>query len=138
MFAECDELSLRVIVSVADGGLNSTDIETKTKIPASKLEGICSLLTDAKLIKQSDGVFTLCDDPNELTLYDALNRITNWQRWPSCPVDIDDHSDDLCPLHRRLENISVFVERQLRGSTVAALLSDPEHSRPLCNKLQES
>ena len=136
MFAECDEYSLRVLICVAEEPMPQTAIQEKTKIPAAQLPAIIDLLQQSDLVKQKAELYHLIPDANELSLYDALNRIKGWQRWSSCPLDVDDHSEELCPLHRRLENISALVERQLRASTLASLLTDPSQQRPLCNKLQ--
>ncbi len=136
MFAECDEYSLRVLICVAEEAMQQSTIQEKTKIPAQQLPAIIDMLIQAQLIRLDQGLYHLIPDPKELSLYDALNAIKGWQRWSSCPLEVDDHSEELCPLHRRLENISALVERQLRASTVASLLSDPSQQRPLCNKLQ--
>lgn len=138
MFAECDEYSLRVIISLCDNMLDRSGVCEKTKIAETQIDAILDLLLQSQLITVTNGTYQLLEDPRALSLFDVLNKIRSWQRWSSCPLEVEDHSEELCPLHRRLENISALVERQLRATTIASLVSDQDDLRPLCNKLQQT
>ena len=137
MFSEIDEHSLRVVVSLAEHAQTAIEIEEKTKIPKQQLSGIIDLLINSKVLSQTDNntQFKLTNDAEHLSIYDILNSIHPWQRWSQCPIDVEDHSNELCPLHRRLENVSSLVERQLRATSIKSLISNPDDLRPLCNKL---
>ena len=54
------------------------------------------------------------------------------RRIRSCPLDLESHGSQLCPLHRRLDEALASVEKAFGETTLANVLEEPSPSVPLC------
>jgi DNA-binding IscR family transcriptional regulator len=64
--------------------------------------------------------------PKEITILDAVNAIDPIQRIATCPLGLEAHGSNLCPLHGRLDNAYASVAEAFRNSTLADLIESPE------------
>ena len=62
--------------------------------------------------------------PEDLTLLSILDSVSPFQRIESCPLDLESHASELCPLHRRLDHTMGLVQDAFRATTLAELLSE--------------
>lgn len=57
--------------------------------------------------------------PEELSVYDVVQAVSPMTRIRECPLGLDSHGTNLCPLHRRLDEAAAMVEQAFRDSTIA-------------------
>jgi DNA-binding IscR family transcriptional regulator len=62
---------------------------------------------------------------------DVVNAVDRIQRIAECPMGIKGHTR-LCPLHARLDEALVMVERVFQGTTIHELVHSNSRIKPLC------
>jgi Rrf2 family transcriptional regulator, nitric oxide-sensitive transcriptional repressor len=142
MFSQTVEYALRAIVYLADQGgspCTTQQIAEVTHVPPGYLAKVMQSLSRAGLVSSQRGLhggFALAKSAKTLTVLDVVQAIDPLRRIESCPLGLEGHLS-LCPLHRRLDNAVVMVEKALRESTIAELLAEPSKGknvpRPLCS-----
>jgi Rrf2 family nitric oxide-sensitive transcriptional repressor len=138
MISQTAEYALRAIVYLADHTKENTTTEAiaeGTKIPVGYLAKIMQGLTKAGLVASQRGLyggFTLLKPPKELAVYDVVQAIDPIQRITTCPLGLEGHGSNLCPLHRGLDNATAAVETAFKKMTIHQLLNQPQTNRPLC------
>ena len=83
------------------------------------------------------GGFVLAREPEDLNMMEILNAVGPYKRIESCPLDLDEHSSDLCPLHRRLDQAMAMVQEAFEGTTLAEILSDDNPCPTLQTQLEK-
>ncbi len=138
MLSQTAEYALRAIVYLADHKGEAATVEAiagVTKVPVGYLAKIMQLLAKGGLVTSQRGLhggFTLVKLPKELTMYDVLECVDPITRITECPLKLENHGTNLCPLHRRLDNALMAVETAFRKTTIHQLLQEPNSSKPLC------
>jgi Rrf2 family nitric oxide-sensitive transcriptional repressor len=138
MLSQTAEYALRAIVFLADhvGEPTTTEaIAEGTKVPVGYLATIMQGLSKAGLVTGQRGLyggFALSRPPKELTVYDVVQATDPIQRITTCPLGIEGHGGNLCPLHRGLDNAMGGVETTFKRMTIHQLLNQPQSNRPLC------
>ncbi len=79
-----------------------------------------------------NGGFTLRKQASELTMLEVVNAVDPLRRFHECPLNLAHHGPNLCPLHRKLDDCALMVERELAGAKIADLLNVPQRRKPLC------
>ena len=139
MLSQTTEYALRAIVYLADNQSQMHTAETiasGTKVPVGYLAKIMQGLSKARLVNSQRGLhggFTLVKDPKELTVYDVVQAVDPIMRITTCPLGLEDHGSNLCPLHRGLDNAMGATEMAFKKMTVYQLLNQPKANRPLCS-----
>jgi Rrf2 family nitric oxide-sensitive transcriptional repressor len=138
MISQTTEYALRAIVFLAD---KPTDAHTAeaiakgTKVPVGYLAKIMQGLAKAGLVTSQRGLyggFTLVGTPKELTVYAVVQAIDPIRRISECPLGLEGHGNNLCPLHRGLDNAMLAVETAFKKLTIHHLLTQPQSTKPLC------
>lgn len=75
---------------------------------------------------------TLARAPDEITIFEVVEAVDPIQRIKTCPLGLDSHGVNLCPLHRRMDDALATVEAAFRHTTLAEVLAEPTESIPLC------
>jgi Rrf2 family nitric oxide-sensitive transcriptional repressor len=138
MISQTAEYALRAIVYLADqagAARTTTQIADTTQVPPGYLAKVMQSLTRAGLVKSQRGLnggFTLAHDPEHLSILEVVNAVDPIQRYPECPLGIENHGRRLCPLHHRLDQAAAMVEKAFGDTKVSELLSVPRNRRPLC------
>jgi Rrf2 family protein len=142
MISQTAEYALRAIVYLAaQPGEPRTvqQIAQATRVPAGYLSKVLQGLSRAGLVHSQRGLhggFTLNVPPGRLTVFDVVQAVDPIGRITSCPLGLKGHVN-LCPLHRRLDSAMALVEKALRESTIAELLTEPNPKKgipiPLCS-----
>lgn len=133
------EYALRAVVWLAiepDRAVGTPRIARATKVPAGYLSRVLQSLARAGLVTSNpgrSGGFRLARLPKDISVLDVVNAVDPIRRIDKCPLNIDDHGLNLCPLHRRLDAAIAATESAFRETKIAELLSDPSRSRPLCS-----
>jgi Rrf2 family transcriptional regulator, nitric oxide-sensitive transcriptional repressor len=139
MISQTAEYALRAIVYLADhpGEAHTAErIAVGTKVPVGYLAKIMQGLSRAKMVTSQRGLyggFTLVKLAKDLTVYEVVQAVDPIQRIHTCPLGIEGHGNELCPLHRSLDNAAMAIEMTFKRLTIEALLNQPAGSRPLCS-----
>jgi len=137
MISQTAEYGLRAIVYIAsrpDEPQTAQQIAQATSVPIAYLAKILHGLAKAKLINSQRGPhggFTLRTAPGDLSVFDVVEAIDPLARITECPLGLNAHCEQLCPLHKRLDDAAALVESAFRGATIAELLTDPSPARML-------
>jgi Rrf2 family protein len=78
------------------------------------------------------GGFTLARAADVLTILEVVEAVEPIGRIRTCPLGLETHGVNLCPLHRRLDDALAHVERAFGATTLAEVLAEPTTSIPLC------
>lgn len=140
MISQTVEYALRAIVTIAqhDGEpCTARKIAEITQVPSAYLSKLMQGLVRDGVVKSQRGLhggFVLTKSPENLTIWDVVDAVDPIRRIHECPLKIQSHGNNLCPLHRRLDRALETVESQFRQTTVAEVLSHPGSVTPLCEE----
>lgn len=141
MFSQTAEYALRAMVVLAsmplDAAHSSELMAERTKVPRHYLSKVLRDLSDANLVvaqRGPNGGFRLARPPEQISALDVVNAVEPIARIRACPLGNPAHVT-LCPLHRRLDDAMLMVEKSL-GSTSLVELRDTQVPLPLaCESL---
>lgn len=141
MLSQTAEYALRSVVFLA--GREQTPVTTQqlakaTQVPVDYLAKVLQTLGRTGIIhsqRGKNGGHQLARPAAELTLLEVINAVDPIQRIHTCPLRLQSHNVLLCPLHRRLDDAMLMIERAFAGSTILDLLQEPTTSKPLCNAI---
>lgn len=108
-----------------------------TEVPAPYLAKLMQRLVRAGLVHSRRGLhggFALSRRPHELSIWDIVAAVEPFKRIRVCPLRLGAHANELCPLHRRLDEAMETVESSFRGTALADLLIAAGGAVPLCAK----
>lgn len=138
MFSQTVEYALRAVVCLADRSptpQTTEQIARATLVPKPYLSKVLQGLHAAGIVELKRGIgggVTLSRRPDEMTILDVVNSVEPIRRIRECPLGLQAHGVNLCPLHKRLDQALATVEDAFRRSTLAELLNEPTSSHPLC------
>ncbi len=139
MITQTAEYALRAVVFLAKdpaGPHITRSIAEATQIPMGYLAKVMQTLVRANLVQSRRGLgggFTLGRRPEDMTILDVVNAVDPVQRIHSCPLNLPEHRESLCPLHRRLDRAMADIEEALGAVTIADILVGPGGRVPLGN-----
>ncbi len=142
MFSQTVEYALRAIVTIAqqDGQpCTARKIAEITQVPSAYLSKLMQGLVRGGVVNSQRGLhggFILTKTPETLTILDVVNSVEPLKRIERCPLGIQSHGTDLCPLHRRLDNAIEATEKIFCKTTIADILSEPGSVTPLCEEVK--
>ncbi len=140
MISQTVEYALRAIVTIAQHEgqpCTAKKLAEITQVPLPYLSKLMQGLVRGGLVTSQRGLhggFLLTSDPKNLTIFDVVNAVEPIKRILRCPLNIQSHGTNLCPLHRRLDNAMAATEKVFRETTVAEMLSQPGSVTPLCEE----
>jgi Rrf2 family protein len=138
VFSQTVEYALRAAVhlaSVAPAAQTTDQIAEVTLVPRAYLSKVLQSLTRSGIVQSQRGLgggMTLGRPADELTILEVVNAVEPVKRIRTCPLGLDAHGVNLCPLHSRLDQALALVERALGSTTLAEVLAEPTMSIPLC------
>ncbi len=141
MISPTAEYALRAIVALAQAGedaMVTKKIAEITSVPPGYLAKVLQILGKHNLVRSKRGLgggFVLARDPAEITILEVVNAVDPIKRIERCPLDIESHGQDLCPLHHRLDMATAQVEKAFAETSVADMLADTSRSTPFCTAL---
>ena len=134
MLSQTTEYALRAVAHLAaqsgDQSPTTQQISQATQVPSDYLAKVLQALSRAGIIRSQrgrGGGHLLARDPHKLTVLEVVNAVDPLPRIQSCPLGLKHHTE-LCPLHRRLDNVAALVEDSFRQTTIAELT--PDTTRP--------
>ena len=141
LLSEASEYGLRAVVWMAQCPAEPQkvkDIAAQIKAAPGYLVKVLQELAKAGILsarRGSQGGFLLERDPSRLTALDVINAIDPFERIATCPLALDAHALELCPVHRRIDDAMATIEENFRQLTIrdviahgAATKSDSPHS----------
>ncbi|MEN8006999.1 MAG: Rrf2 family transcriptional regulator [Candidatus Krumholzibacteriota bacterium] len=130
MFSLTIEYAMRAMVALGAGDgspMTTRQIAETMKVPQSYLSKVLQSLVRAGLVHSTRGLrggFVLAKEPGDLNMLEVLNAVSPYKRIEACPLDLEGHSSDLCPLHNRLDQAMAMVQRAFEGTSLAEILSE--------------
>jgi Rrf2 family nitric oxide-sensitive transcriptional repressor len=140
MISQTAEYALRAVACLSrDPGapMTTQQVADVTRVPMPYLSKVIQSLVRAGIVHSQRGLHggvSLLHSPESLTVYEVIQAVDPLQRITSCPLGIESHGTQLCPLHRRLDDAMCQVEQAFRQSTIADLMSEPSSSVPFCSE----
>lgn len=98
---------------------------------------VLQTLVEAGLARSQRGLgggFTLLRPASEISVLDVVNAVEPIERIRTCPLNLDEHQAQLCPLHRKLDDALATVESAFASTRVAELVDSRQGSTPLCSQ----
>lgn len=142
MISQTAEYALRAVICLAEAGeapRTTRELAEITRVPSGYLAKVLQLLAKAGIIRSQRGLgggFTLDTAPDTLTVYDVLQAVDPIRRIRTCPLKIESHQRCLCPLHQKLDDALAAMEQSFRCASIAAMLQEDPHRKPLCRDPQ--
>jgi len=138
MISQTAEYALRAMTFLAMRASAATgqEIADVTKVPAGYLSKIMQQLVKARLLHSQRGIgggFVLARPAAEISILDVINAVDPIKRLESCPLGIQSHGFNLCPLHKRLCDAIAGVEGAFAASTLSELIE--ESKSPACKSV---
>ena len=130
MFSRTIEYAMRAMVALAAGDgrpMTTRQIAETMKVPQSYLSKVLQSQVRAGLVHSTRGLrggFVLARKPEDLNMMEILNAVSPYKRIETCPLDVEGHSSDLCPLHSRLDQAMGMVQEAFEGTSLAEILSE--------------
>lgn len=137
MFSQTTEYALRIVVylaSLGDRPATIAQIAAATRVPAGYLAKVLVSLSRAGIVRSQRGLHggsVLARSADDVTVYDVVQAVDPILRITTCPLGLENHGVNLCPLHKRLDQAIATVEEAFRASTIGELVADPNPSKPL-------
>lgn len=138
MFSQTAEYALRAIIWLASNPefpFTSQQIARSTQVPPDYLSKVMQSLGRAQIVRArrgKNGGFILALPAADLTILDVVNAVDPIRRIRTCPLSLKAHRQNLCRLHRRLDQALEMIETAFRETSIADLLADSSSERPLC------
>ncbi len=131
MISRTTEYALRAVIYLAKAGSENTTaqrIAEATKVPEGYMSKVLNTLARAGIVNSQrgpSGGFTLTVLPADLTMLRVVESVEPLPRIKKCPLELEEHSGELCPLHMVLAELVNGIETKLAGTTIAELLNTP-------------
>ena len=138
MISQTAEYALRAMVFLAMRGAAATgqEIAEITKVPPGYLSKIMQQLGRCSLVNAQRGIgggFVLARKPEEISILNVVNAVDPIKKITSCPLGLELHGLNLCPLHKRLSQATAEMEAAFAQSHLSELVS--ESKSPLCTSV---
>jgi len=141
MISQAVEYSLRAMFMLARNPKQPCTVRQlaeMAQVPGAYLAKLMQGLVRAGLVESQRGLhggFMLAKEPAEVTIWDIVDVVDPVKRIRTCPLNVEEHGVNLCPLHRRLDQALAQIEASFRATTLAELLEEADPEAPLCRPL---
>jgi Rrf2 family protein len=118
----------------SDTAYTADQIAKATQVPAAYLSKVLQPLIKARLVQSQRGLgggFSLDREPEEISILEVINAVDPIQRIEVCPLGLEEHASNLCPLHKRLDDAVGLIEEAFAQTKISELLQTPANAR-LC------
>ena len=130
MFSLTIEYAMRAVLALAESDgrpMTNRSIAEIMKVPPSYLSKVLQSLARGGIVNSTRGLnggFVLARAAGMISMLDILDAVSPIKRIETCPLDVESHGSDLCPLHRRLDQAMADVQKAFAGTTLAELTSE--------------
>jgi Rrf2 family protein len=128
MLSQTAEYALRAIVALATGNgaaRTAQDLSRDSQVPLDYLSKVLHSLARAGILtgqRGRGGGFQSVKPASELTVLEVVTAVDPLKRIRTCPLGIAAHGENLCPLHRKLDDAVRSVEDAFAGTTIESLI----------------
>ncbi|MGV6813549.1 MAG: RrF2 family transcriptional regulator [Phycisphaerales bacterium] len=139
MLSQTTEYALRAMSCLAympDELVSTGHLAEVTLVPMNYLAKVLQLLAKADLINGRRGVgggYQLSRPASEISMLDVINAIDPIERITSCPLKLENHNGQLCPLHARLDAAANQLIETFQGISLHDMFAENSEIRPLCD-----
>lgn len=139
MFSQTTEYALRAMswLALSPETLVPTGmLAEKTKVPPHYLAKVLQQLAGARLISGRRGVrggYKLARPAANISLLEVVRAVADVERITTCPLGLDNHGPNLCPLHRRIDMAAKAIIDLYGSINLQQVVDDPGRSKPLCD-----
>ncbi len=133
MLSQTAEYALRAAVYLAEVDpepRTARQIAEAIQVPPGYLSKVLQALSRAGLVQSQRGLgggFRLEKPATELTVLDIIRVVDPFRRIRSCPLELPEHADQLCPLHQQLDDAMAAIEASFRSATIADMVRQPDN-----------
>lgn len=133
---------MRAVLALAAGDgtpMTTRQIAETMRVPQSYLSKVLQALVRGGLVFSTRGLrggFVLTRTPDKISLLEIMEIVNPIRRIEHCPLDLQSHSTQLCPLHRRLDDAMAMVQDAFAKTTLDELLSENNPCQTLRGQLQ--
>jgi Rrf2 family nitric oxide-sensitive transcriptional repressor len=131
MFSVTTEYTLRAAVFLGEttGTMQTAQrVADATHVPVQYMSKVLQTLVESGLAHSQRGPtggFMLAHPPEQITLLDVVQAVEPVKRIHSCPLQLEEHAHELCPLHKVMDELAEFTETRLRRLTLSDVLNQP-------------
>jgi Rrf2 family transcriptional regulator, nitric oxide-sensitive transcriptional repressor len=128
MISQTAEYALRAVVTLAANpgrALTAQAIAAESRIPLDYLAKILNMLSRAGLVRARRGPgggFQIEIPASQLSILEIVSAVDPLKRIKVCPLGLAAHGENLCSLHRSLDEAIRMVEDAFRATTVESLI----------------
>jgi Rrf2 family protein len=137
LISRTSEYALRAVIwLVQDPAASQTtrQIATGTHTPPDYISKVLQLLAKAGLVRSQRGLgggFQFSGDPTQVTVLDVINAVDPVERIHTCPLGLEAHGVNLCPLHCGMNEVVEQMEARFAKTKLTDLLNTDSKSVPL-------
>jgi Rrf2 family protein len=136
MISQTSEYALRAVVFLArcEGLATVQQMAETCKVSPGYLAKVMRNLARERLVVSQRGLhggFALARPPEKITVLEVIMAVDGFQRITECPLGIEGH-EQLCPLHRKLDDTLAAIEASLSTTTIADLVTGDGVQPLLC------
>jgi len=113
------------LISQVEGRATATEIAEQTRVPARYMSKVLQTLSEAGLVESQRGPtggFWLTKSPEDISLLDVVDCIQPIERITKCPINLEEHCDELCPLHLELDDLAAIARKKLGSTSLASVM----------------
>lgn len=128
MISQTAEYALRAAACLArepELRLTTPQIAERTQVPAGYLSKVLQALGRGGLVRSQRGLgggFELTRSPAEISVLDVINAVDPLPVVTVCPLQLPEHAEGLCPLHRKLREAQLTVQKTFAETMLAELV----------------
>lgn len=128
MISQTAEYALRAMVSLAkEPGVSRPchSLARECRVPGGYLHKILKQLVRTGLIESRRGLnggFTLKYPPEEVSILQVINAVDPIKRIESCPLNLPEHCESLCPLHASIDNAIAMICEKFSSTSLAQIV----------------
>src|SRR4051812_37938416 len=139
MLSQTAEYALRAMVSLVTSGRRARtaqELAAESQVPLDYLSKILNSLGKAGLItgqRGRGGGFQPTVRASEMTVLEVISAVDPLKRIKTCPLGLAAHGENLCPLHRKLDDAVKSVEIAFGTTTIQSLVGKSFCEGENCN-----
>ncbi len=137
LISRTSEYALRAVIWLVqepDRLQTTKQIGEGTRTPPDYISKVLQLLAKAGVVRSQRGLgggFRLASDPAEITVLDVVNAVDPLERIHTCPLGLEAHGTNLCPLHCGMNDVINQMEATFAQTKIVDLLTGESSSIPL-------
>ena len=139
ILSDASEYALRAVVWMAHHPRRAHKVQEIARgaaTPSTYLVKVLQSLAKQGILsamRGSRGGFTLVRNPKDLSLLEVVNAVDPIRRITACPLGVFDHQQELCPLHKHIDQAIQSILESLEKTTVDDITQATGKGGPFCS-----